>query len=75
MKVKVRIACAIDHKGGWSACGYSGGDDDTLMGSCIDTLEPGERRYWIEAEIERPDESAETVQGSPSAALQPQGDK
>lgn len=63
MKVKCRIALAIDSKGKWSACGWDGAEDDTVMGGCLDSLDEGERRYWVEVEVEQPEASAETVQG------------
>lgn len=55
MKIKVRIALAANREGEWSAYGYRGHDD---WGSIMDTFErmDGEQRFWIEAEIDVPDE-------------------
>ena len=54
-KVKIRFAAAIDSKGTWVVSGYSGCDDDDMIFSAIEFVEPGERRYWLTAELELPD--------------------
>ena len=65
--VKVRIAVAVTPEGEWNACGWSGSEsDDDKMSICVDSLASGEKRYWLEAELEVP--SADTVQASASAA-------
>lgn len=50
--VKVRIAAAVDANGKWCAYGSSTSDFDDLV---LDDLEPGEARYWIEAELSIPE--------------------
>lgn len=67
MKVKVRIAVAVDSDGDWNACGWSDApDDSTTMGIACETLGDGERRYWIEAELDAPEVA--TVQGKVTPA-------
>lgn len=64
--VKVRIAVAVTPEGDWSACGWSGtASDDDKMSICVDSLASGEKRYWLEAELEVP--SVDVVQSSVSA--------
>lgn len=65
--VKVRIAVAVDAKGNWNACGFSGARSDAeKMDLCIETLDNGEARYWLEAELVIPE--IPTVQADVSAA-------
>lgn len=64
--VKVRIAVAVTPEGEWNACGWSGAEsDDDKMSICVDSLASGEKRYWLEAELEVP--SVDVVQASVSA--------
>ena len=64
--VKVRIAVAVTPEGDWNACGWSGtASDDDKMSICVDSLAAGEKRYWLEAELEVP--SVDVVQSSVSA--------
>lgn len=64
--VKVRIAVAVTPEGDWNACGWSGtASDDDKMSICVDSLASGEKRYWLEAELEVP--SVDVVQSSVSA--------
>lgn len=57
-KVKVRIAVAVDVKGQWNSCGWSGARSDAdKMELCVETLEDGESRYWLEAELALPSEA------------------
>ena len=64
--VKVRIAVAVTPEGDWNACGWSGtASDDDKMSICVDSLASGEKRYWLEAELEAP--SVDVVQSSVSA--------
>lgn len=67
MKVKVRIAVAINTKGDWYAVGSSRGKDDDDMEIALDSLDclasPHDHRgYFVEAELEVP--VTETVQGT-----------
>lgn len=57
-KVKVRIAVAVDDSGTWNACGWGGPtrtvSDEDKMGLAIEPVGTGERRYWLEAELDLP---------------------
>lgn len=53
--VRVRIAVAVDKTGHWSAVGWKDAKD--AMGHAVETLEPGEARYWLEADLPIPTES------------------
>ena len=65
--VKVRIAVAVTPEGEWNACGWSGAEsDDYKMSVCVDSLASGEKRYWLEVELEVP--SVDVVQASVTAA-------
>jgi hypothetical protein len=59
MKKKVRIAIAIDHTGAWSCSGWGGAGRDPkesdMMSFAIETLENGEKQYFIEAELDIPE--------------------
>ena len=64
--VSVRIAVAVDANGDWNAVGFSGARSDAeKMGLCVETLQDGEARYWLEAELAIPD--APTVQADVAA--------
>jgi hypothetical protein len=52
--VKVKIAVSVDHNGEWSSAGWNTANPEELHSYTIDSLEPGERRYWMEAELELP---------------------
>jgi hypothetical protein len=57
MKVKVRIAVAVDQTGGWNSCGWRSKDrrdDVEMMGLACEPLEPGELQYWLTAELDVP---------------------
>ena len=65
--VKVRIAVAVDAKGNWNAVGFSGSKNDAdKMELCVEVLDDGEARYWLEAELKLPVHA--TVQADVSAA-------
>lgn len=64
-KVKVRIALAIDSNGKWMAVGWKHATNDEMMDNAIDGMDSGERRYFIEAEVEAP-EPPTVVQGTVS---------
>lgn len=70
MKIKVRIAVAVDPCGDWSSCGWGSMKkripDDELMGNAIDSIASGEARYFLEAELELP--KGQTIQVEPSPA-------
>lgn len=55
-KVRVRVAVAVGPDGKWNATGWSGAcDDGEVMSLAIDSVEGGERRYWLEAWLEIPE--------------------
>ena len=62
--IKIKIAVAVDTNGKWAASGW-GVDDkptlDTPMNVAVEGVEPGEHRYWVEAEVQVPETSA--IQG------------
>lgn len=67
--VKVRIALAVDHKGDWCANGWSTKSDAKryeadAFGCAVENIEPGEARYWIEAEVQVPERLVGTVQAT-----------
>lgn len=53
--VKVRIAVAVDCNGSWNSAGGDYMDEKDLQGCVCDSLEFGERHYWLEAELEIPE--------------------
>lgn len=53
--VKVRIAVAVDCNGAWNCAGGDYMDEKDLQGCVCDSLESGERHYWLEAELEVPE--------------------
>jgi hypothetical protein len=53
--IKVRVAVAIDPSGKWNALGWSGECDYVIMRDCVEHLEEGEARYWLEAELPIPE--------------------
>jgi hypothetical protein len=56
MKVKVKIAVAVDPDGLWIASGYGKQMDwDEQMVCMMDDLAPGEARYWVTAELDVPE--------------------
>lgn len=65
--VKVRIAVAVDDTGNWNACGWKNAPNDAeKMDLCVESLNDGEARYWLEAELALPEVLA--LQASVSAA-------
>ena len=65
--VKVRIAVAVDARGNWNACGFSAArSDKDKMDSCVEMLDDGEARYWLEAELAIPE--TPTIQADVAAA-------
>jgi hypothetical protein len=65
--VKVRIAVSVDCNGDWSSAGWSSTDStdsENFHSYTIDSLEPGENRYWLEAELEVPETKTITAQVS-----------
>jgi hypothetical protein len=58
MKIKVRIALAVDCAAQWMAIGWNHGnpDDDTMMSNAEDAVDDGNSRYWIEAEVDVPED-------------------
>lgn len=70
-KVKVRIAVAVDPSGDWNCAGWSSGSDDDKMGIACETVAHGERRYWLEAELDVPEAVVVDATVTPNAAAQP----
>lgn len=71
--MKVRIALAIDSTGQWNSMGYGNVnqlpvEDRELMELAVDSVSEGERRYWVEVDIDLPQPSVETVTGCAEAA-------
>lgn len=54
-KVKVRVAVGVDNTGDWNAYGTKNAKDKDMMGIAVETLEYGEARYFIEAELDVPE--------------------
>lgn len=52
--MKIRIAVAVDPTGAWCAYGNGGSGDEAQMDVCVDAVQPGEARYWIEADVQVP---------------------
>lgn len=61
-KVTVRIAVSVDPTGDWYAAGWKGARSDDMRSCTLDTLESGERHYWITAELEVP--AIDTIHGT-----------
>ena len=62
--IKIKIAVAIDASGKWSASGWGVENKpckDVPMDIAVEGVKEGGRRYWVEAEIEVPEEL--TIQG------------
>ena len=53
--VKIKVAVGIEPSGKWNALGWSGGHDDIVMTDCVEHLQEGEARYWLEAEVHVPE--------------------
>lgn len=63
--VRVKIAVAVDPAGMWIAHGFEGATFEDV-GWMLDGLSPGERRFWVEAELPYPIDC--TVQGTAEEA-------
>lgn len=68
MKVKVRIAVAIDKNGFWSCAGWKVNghtDPEDFLGLAVESLDSpdAQKTVWIEAEVEPPTGEVETIQG------------
>lgn len=56
-KVKVRIAVAVDPTGDWNAYGYKHiRSDADMMAIACEVLSTGEARYFLEAELDIPEQ-------------------
>ena len=55
MKTKVRIAVAVDPNGDWNSAGWKTTSDREKMELATEPLEPGEARYWLEADLDVPE--------------------
>jgi hypothetical protein len=68
MKVKIKVAVAANSEGSWNAYGYSGHGDD--WDDIMDAFEAlyNERRFWVEAELDVPDDLPTVQAGSVKTA-------
>lgn len=73
--MKVRIAMAIDNTGEWAAFGQGNvnqtpfNDAEAMDYIAVGGVSEGERRYWVEVDIDLPQPSVvETVTGCAEAA-------
>jgi hypothetical protein len=53
--VKVRIAVAVDPTGYWAAFGDKSMSDEAMMDIVVDSVELGEARYFLVAELAIPE--------------------
>jgi hypothetical protein len=63
--IKVRVAVSVDCNGNWAASGWSSTGFEDFHSYTIDTLEPGENRYWLEAELQIPETKTITAHAIP----------
>lgn len=66
MKVKVRIAVAVDSSGEWTSSGWNGCDAEDAKALASDAVGDPYAIYWIEAELDAPEVA--TVQGKVTRA-------
>jgi len=64
--IKVRVAVSVDCNGDWSASGWSSTSSEDFHSYTIDALEPGENRYWLEAELDVPETKTITATAIPA---------
>lgn len=69
--VRVRIAVAVIPNGEWACAGWSTSHSaasyaNDAFGRAVDSLESGEARYWIEADIPIPE--TQTIAGTVTLA-------
>ncbi len=63
--VKVRVAVAVDTDGKWAASGWGtlvSLNKEQAMDIAVEGVEPGEARYWLEAELTIPEHT--TIQAT-----------
>lgn len=53
--VRVRIAVVVDPSGYWNSCGWGTGGDSEKMALAVETMEEGESRFWLEADLPVPE--------------------
>jgi len=61
MKVKVRIAVAVDKQGIWNSCGWSTGEAGEMRELACDTVSNRATVYWLTAELDAPNEQTVTA--------------
>lgn len=78
--IKVRIAVAVDSEGSWNSAGADYIEEKDLQGYVTDSLEHGERHYWLEAILDIPDSHQNleeplviTVEATPEGEGRPVG--
>lgn len=59
--VRVRIAVAVDRKGGWNAVGWPTIQAETVMDAAEEGGNGADARYWVEADLPIPE--IQTVNG------------
>jgi hypothetical protein len=53
--IKVRVALAITPTGKWVANGWSDGDEEEMIQTCLEYMDGKEQIVWLEAEVPIPD--------------------
>ena len=53
--VKVRVALAIMPTGKWVAGGWSEGEEDDIIQTCLEYMSGEEQMVWLEAEVPIPE--------------------
>lgn len=69
--VKVRIAVVVDAKGNWNASGWKnehGEGEGEAMNICVDGVDDGGRRFWVETELPIP-----KIETFPVSTIQEEG--
>lgn len=63
MKVKIRIALAVDADGGWNASGWSKMDEKDAQNIALEGCKDDfPALYWVETEVDTPEDSATRVE-------------
>lgn len=61
--VQVRVMVAVDRNGHWASAGWCVSakppSDQAVIDCAIESLEQGERRYWLLANLELPGDAEE----------------
>jgi hypothetical protein len=68
MKKKLRIAVVITPDGKWTAMGGTWAPENEMHDYADEGMAEGGKRYWIDAEVEVPQDTAEVVPGEVTEA-------